>query len=234
MENKNYKVDRDEIYTGKVYKTKKENISTYEEGLYDISLCSEDEIREHFDSCRFLLEKKFQIVHNKGENLFYRNMLFTLDENKHANDLLYNSPHYPIFNISTNEDCINSSICLVDSAFRGGGRIDNIGYLLKYLGYSKELSYEDIIRIYNLLFKTDFILDNCNSFGVLETDSHDSCLEIFDLKGNHRTFNGIIENNEIPRCYFMAISEYKSCFLNGKVTNHFIPPEYEENVFKLK
>ena len=44
----------------------------------------------------------------------YRSMLFTLDEQKKARDLLYESKAYPILNISDDSVCMQESVVITD------------------------------------------------------------------------------------------------------------------------
>ena len=155
-------------------------------------------------------------------------MLFTLDENRHANDLLYNSPHYPIFNISPHEDCLKAPICV-------GHYTYEMYKLLQYFGYSDEIGYEDVLNIRNTFFSCDYALDNCETFGVRETDPNESSLEIHDSKGNHRTFNEFIENAPFSWRYFhMLIANHDEwSFSNHCVRDSFKPCDGEGPIKSL-
>ena len=127
MENKNYKVNIKDIYIGDVRDlgNNRDRILIRENEFYCYKYLDEEGkrlIRQEGKS--FLLDNpKNQLKFDEkcglfqSDETFLRTMLFTLDENNHANDLLYNSPHYPIFNISSNEDCLNASIGLTNNVF---------------------------------------------------------------------------------------------------------------------
>lgn len=208
MKTRNYTVNRDEIYVGLVSLTQKDKIIIYNDGLYDTSFSTHEEIQRMFDNRKFLLGKRNQLCYD-GPTEFLRSMLFVLDNENCASDLLYNSPHYPIFNISNNDICINSSISIKNHCYQ-------IGKVLKYFGYKDELVYEDIVRIKDFFFG-DFILDNCELFGRYETTPNGTSYETYDSFGNHRTFNKNKKDSIFPECYFEAFWETRKKFIPNEL-----------------
>lgn len=141
MENRKYIVCRDNIYVGEVVKTR----CVFRRGYNNMGINTDGE--------------KLTIQSWKS----YRSMLFAPDEDSLANDLLYNSPNYPILNMSDEEACLyfNRSIILIKEAY-------NIAELLKYFGYGEELTYDDIQKIRKTFFSSKFAMDNCELFGMKE------------------------------------------------------------------
>jgi hypothetical protein len=94
-----------------------------------------------------------------GASFFYRyrSILFTLNEDLLADDLLYKSPNYPILNRSYDKDCIDEYNVIKNEY--------NLGPLLEYLGYKEELTLKDIKRIRRRLFDGKFINVYCEIFG---------------------------------------------------------------------
>ena len=130
---------------------------------------------------------------------------------------LYNSPHYPVFNISLNSDCLNSSIS-IDGIYQ-------LGKVLKYFGYPEKLRYEDIVKIKQFFFNNQFIYDNSSLFGRKETTGiQEGAYEGRDSHGVYRCYNEIIEDSVFPECYF-------DIFWN--TITDFTPKEQEELVRKL-
>lgn len=79
----------------------------------------------------------------------------------------------------------------------------NISKLLEYFGYSKELSFGDIQNIKDNFFG-DVVLDNCNLFGIKETDSETTGAETFEFNGKRRTFSEH-NNGNLPLSYFYTL-----------------------------
>lgn len=224
METFDYVVKRDDIYVGCVSPIKKEKIKIHPEGIYDLELSTEENIYQGFDNCKFLIEGKSKILYGNGceYDIFKRSMLFVLDENKCANDLLYNSPHYPIFNISSDEECLNATIGISTYVYQ-------MGKFLKFFGYQEELMYEDIVEIKNRFFG-DFMIDNCELLGRYETERESSGYETFDAYGNHRTFNLRKRDSVLPICYLYMLWNTRS--YSGD--DMFIPHELEGPIKSLK
>lgn len=76
MINKNYKVNRDNIFVGTLVET--------------------DRIYRRRNTTKLSIKDWFNC----------RNMLFIVDEKGHSNDLLYKSPSYPILNITSNREIL--------------------------------------------------------------------------------------------------------------------------------
>ena len=129
-------------------------------------------------------------------------MLFTLDEKRHANDLLYASPHYPILNMSKNEDCLNEKICICMQTYQ-------LYELLKYYNYPDIIGYKDVLKIRNTFFNCDYILDNCELYGLYETGPFETGRETTDSRGNHRTFNIEKEESDFPPCFFYMMWDHR-------------------------
>jgi len=144
MKNKNYKVCRDNIFVGQVIST--------------------DKIYRYSKKYRYYDDKSNGLV--TGVYSIYRSILFTLDENKFASDLLYQSPNYPILNLTNDDICLNleGNKTIVNDYI-------NLSELLKYYKYNEELTYNDILRIRERFFNSKFVKDNCELFGVKETTS---------------------------------------------------------------
>ncbi len=140
MKNRNYVVCRDNIYVGEVVKAFR--IYRYE------------------GESIFFGTKPGQLNVNFGRP--YRSMLFTLDESKRANDLLYQSPNYPILNLTADETCLSSKNGIVIN------KVCSLGLLLEYYGYEKDLKWEDIIKIRETFFTGRFAKDHCELFGWKE------------------------------------------------------------------
>ena len=157
-------------------------------------------------------------------------MLFTLDENKHADDLLYNSPHYPILNISNNKDCLESDICICHETFQ-------MERFLKDFGYPEELTFDQILEIRKRFFCVSFIVDNCELLGYKESDPTDTGMEIYDATGKHRTFNEPKYDSRFGWNYFQMIrmnKDYYSPYEENNFHDNFKPCEEEGPINSLR
>ncbi len=146
MENRKYKVSRDDIYVGEVVRT--------------------DRVYRYEGDRDFFRTKPGQL--STGSWFSYRSMLFVPNEEKVSNDLLYRSPSYPILNVTDDESCLSlgeKSIVIKDAC--------NLAALLEYFGYNKDLNYEDIMRIRKTFFTGRFAKDNCELFGWKEVQPED-------------------------------------------------------------
>ena len=251
MENRNYKVDRNNIYVGDVIgiaddsmrvlkKTKSKTFfrkphKTLEEVYKEWAQLNSNRTyylkRMNFENLgpdeewSYIYYHKYSASYN-GDLLFRRSMLFTLDENNHADDLLYDSPHYPIFDISPDEDCLKSPICIGHNTYE-------LRELLKYDGFSEELGYEDILRIRSTYFTCDYVLNNCEFFGIRETGPHETSTTILDSEGNHRTFNDYIEGTPFPYTYFFMLAHNKDYYdYHSKCVKDAFKPRDEEGIVK--
>lgn len=145
MNNRKYTVRRDDVYVGEVVRTN--NIYRYE-GKTNLFRIQPGQL-------------------DTGSWFSYRSMLFVPTEEKLSNDLLYQSPSYPILNITDDDTCLHlkESVVIKDAC--------NLAALLTYFGYKKELSYEDILKIRKTFFTGKFAMDNCELFGWKEITAED-------------------------------------------------------------
>ena len=228
MKNRNYKVCRDNIYVGKVIK----NDVVYR---YDGYVNSGH-------------TKPGQLT--TGIYRSYRSMLFIPNEGKLANDLLYQSPTYPILNITDDNTCLGleNSIIIHDAC--------NLATLLKYFKYEEELIYQDILSIRKKFFTGKFAKDNCELFGYKESKPEDYTYlnhgvkitnpkelklrilqEKISQKLGHRSFSGV-SKGILPREYFDVLDKLGDSGIldaiewNEKI-NAFKPSKQEGHIRKL-
>lgn len=93
-----------------------------------------------------------------------RNILFSLDDDM-ATDVLYESPQYPVVNITNPTKYIDRGIVVKDAIC--------LDELLKYFGYPELLSKEDISKIRQTFFTGEFCLNNAKLFGYQEVNAED-------------------------------------------------------------
>lgn len=79
-----------------------------------------------------------------------RKVLFTINEEKQTNDILFSSPNYPIFD--TTEDIYPGTILIEEYV--------NLKNILIYLEFNEEITVKDIVRIYNYILKCNNSLPN--------------------------------------------------------------------------
>lgn len=253
MEKIDYEVNRSDIYVGDVCVIDPTKLQLRPDGLTSFNLCKdlcfdESELKElydHYENRPFLMGDNhlsyfFGGIYHDNQSIFQRTMLFVLDENKHANDLLYNSPSYPIINISSHDDIYHSKIVLLHYTYW-------IGKLLEHFGYPDKLQYADIVRIRKHLFSCDYALENCEIFGRQETARDDSGYEIFDSHGRHRTFNIELDDSPLHSSYFSCLCHNKDYFVEddtreqigflqfkGEIVDAFKPGKLEGPVKVLR
>lgn len=229
MENRKYKVSRNNIYVGEVVRT--DRIYRYE-GDNDLFRTKPGQL--------------------DTESWFsYRSMLFVPNEEKLSNDLLYRSPSYPILNVTDDETCLDlgeKSIVIKGAC--------NLAALLEYFGYNKDLTFEDIMRIRKTFFTGRFAMDNCELFGWKETKPEDwtyykNGVEVTDPKelkrriaqerrsqqAGHRSFTGVSES-VLPREYWdvldkMGDNDLMHAIKWNEKMNAFVPDKQEGPVKKL-
>ena len=229
MENRKYKVSRNNIYVGEVVRT--DRIYRYE-GDNDLFRTKPGQL--------------------DTESWFsYRSMLFVPNEEKLSNDLLYRSPSYPILNVTDDETCLGlgeKSIVIKGAC--------NLAALLEYFGYNKDLTFEDIMRIRKTFFTGRFAMDNCKLFGWKETKPEDwtyykNGVEVTDPKelkrriaqerrsqqAGHRSFTGVSES-VLPREYWdvldkMGDNDLMQAIKWNEKMNAFAPDKQEGPVKKL-
>ncbi len=230
MKTNNYVVNRDDILVGRVVKTIDKDMvispgPRYKRGIF----CDSAEYERDFECTPWLLENKPQILFQGNINISERSMLFVLEKDW-SNDLLYDSPAYPVCNISSIEDFQKARITVAYDIYKIGG-------VLEYLKYREKITLEDAIRIKETLFSVDWLLDNSHLFGVYETYDHDSATEVFDSLHRHRTFNDWRDDGPIPERYFWAFYYNKQHrFENGigERKDYFEPGPNEGKIKKLK
>lgn len=208
MKDKNYRVFRDDIYVGRVIVSEK--VRPIHE--FGDNGTKENQIKK--DS--YLIAPMYYP---------YRTIFFTLDEDKKANDLLYNSPAYPVLNITDNsyfEEHKNETVVLIDDVIY-------MGEILKYFNYGLVLNYQDILGIKEMFFSGDFAQNHCEVFGYRKVDS--------TAKTPQFAFDG---REKLPRRYFSTIPKLENHklkeVLKGEYTkmNSFRPCISENKVRRLK
>lgn len=201
MKNINYEINRDDVYVGVVSKIDQSKIYyDADKGVIDftsvLDWIPKEELRRIYSNQLYLFKKTPHLEYAGGwvcPQYTLRSSLFILDENGCANDLLYDCPPYPIFNISSDELCLSSPICITKAY--------NMGLFLAYLQYAERLGYKDIVKIRDTYFG-EFHFDHCEELGVYETSPFDTGFERYDRFRNHRTFNTVKEDSPFPDTYF--------------------------------
>lgn len=213
MKNSKYLVCRDSIYVGEVVKT---------------------------DSIHRLKSDMFYQKAGQLDVSFYRSfrsMLFVTNEEKLADDLLYNSPNYPSLNVTDDEKCLklNESNIVIRNSY-------NLSLLLEYFNYKKYLTIKDIINIRKTFFTGRFGMDNSKLFGMKEfvpynfkAYKHGKEItneeEIYELYkkslslGSERQF-GSIPDNVLPRELMDILDERGRS--NYGTTGDIFEPNIEE------
>ena len=232
MENSNYRVKIKDIYVGKVQDINTSEIKISHDRLYSSLLDDEDDLKWVLQNKSFLFKKSSDFIYYGDHSIypctFTRSMLFTTDENNHANDLLYNSPHYPIFDISQNVDIFNTKICIGHCTFE-------LYEVLKLLGYPDEIGYNEVLKIRNSLFNCDYVMHNCQKLGIIETPPERTAYDGFDSSGRYMTFNDEIEGFPLYRSHFDGIMLCKDIYVPGEgVIDSFKPNEKEGLILTLK
>lgn len=150
MKNIRYKVDRDNVHVGTIVKAK--YVDTIDPDAARILDLPEN----------YLVAREWKHVRTSA--------LFVPDENMRMNDLLNDSPAYKIVNITPelqNPDEAKKkeyNEIMVNYPY-------NISELLAYLGYAKELTYGDILKIREVIFGPYFYAQFCELFGYREACS---------------------------------------------------------------
>ena len=229
MKDKKYVVSRDKIYVGQVIRTS---------SIY-----------------RFVSDKDNAQKANIhiGTWKYYRSMLFVPDKNDLADDLLYNSPKYPIVNITDDDILLKldaNSIIIKDAC--------NLEKLLKYFNYDEKLTYEEIKRIHKMFFNNKFISNYCELFGKREIKPEDykyykNGIEITDpkelkrilikekqrIKKEHKSYTDLSES-VLPRGYWSVLNNNSNNSLMDVIKGYekrvdvFSPYNHEYKIKKLK
>lgn len=99
-----------------------------------------------------------KIVTTASSGIVYRSMLFSIGDNGLANDLIFETPEsYQIEGIGKIKD-VKSNL-IIKQHFK-------LERLLKYLGFAKELTQEDLNNIFSLLIENDeWLKRNMELFG---------------------------------------------------------------------
>jgi len=137
-----------------------------------------------------------------------RSMLYVPTFDSKAEDLLYCSPNYPVFNGDNIKECNSSNFIIYNNK--------NIGKLLKFLGYQQELDYIDLENIRRSLFNGKFPLENLEKFGLIESDPEYQ--KYYDEKGN------LVTN---PFVLKKLIKERKRLQARGILQEYVISEDYE-------
>ena len=147
MENNNYVVDRSSIYFGILVENK-------------------DEIHNLGDVGNSYYPSIYKV---------YRPILFRLDENNCANDLLNNTPNYPVLGHLPIHVFQKNKVMVIDSFC--------LGDLLEYRGYSELLDLSDVISIRNKIFTYRFLFENSSLFGYERISPCD--ITVYDYPYNY-------------------------------------------------
>ncbi len=218
-----YQIKREDIMIGILSKIQQDLLEYYPKGLLMFSpTVFKEKIKRKFDSQPWIYENNVRLAYSLSflESESHRIIVFALDEQQYANDLLYQSPKYPVMNLTNDEECLKAEIVITNYAFC-------IDKLLEYFHFPKILTYKEVEKI-PMIFQSNYILDHSQDFGVYETSPQTSGRELFDQFGNHRTFNDYRDDGKLPSCYFdifFALTDFKK--------KRFIPFQ-KENVLKLK
>ena len=193
MNNCNYSVSIDNIYVGKVFKIY---------GSYNKSDVERD-------------------INKRSYHSFQRHILVSVNEDGLANDLLYNSPEYPIMNITPDDLLVNKTG--IDTIIAEPYKISD---LLKYLDYNDELTYQDILNIRKNIINKKFL---------------DSNYQLFGLKKKDKGYK-VVPNGRFPLdCYYAILEACDSSSINmvgnfvffGLKEDRFKPSKEEGPVKKL-
>lgn len=230
MKNRRYKVSRENIYVGEVVRT--------------------DSVYRYEGETDFFRTKPGQLDVTSWYS--YRSMLFVPNYENFANDLLYQSPNYPILNVTKDDTCLNlgeKSIVIKDAC--------NLAPLLKYFGYNEKLTFKDIMDIRKTFFTGRFAKDNCELFGWKETMAEDVTFYVngvevtspeeiekrrerfrADQQAGHRSFCGV-SASVLPREYFDVLDARGDNSLMDAISFHekmdaFKPDKNEGPIKRLR
>lgn len=178
MKKTTYQVNRDQIYVGQV-------INNIDLSCYDKNPC--------------LNLKNGELVLFPYVMATYRSMLFVPTKDGLAQDLLYDSPNYPIVDISRNISCQYSQFLIHDTY--------NLSHILKFYNYPEVLDERDIVKIRKRFFDGKFTRTKAgmflphSSFKTMQNLSDLSWKEVissnFTLKKN--AFIPAIEEGKIKK-----------------------------------
>lgn len=225
MENRKYVVCRDNIYVGELVNT--------------------DRIVRYEGDQNFFNTRPGQLTMGGGY-YSYRSMLFVPDEKSYSNDLLYNTPDYPVLNVTSDETCLNlgeNSTVITDAC--------NLGALLEYFGFGKELTYEEIMTIRKTFFTGRFAKDHCRLFGWREISAEDVTFLSGEKivtdprelerrrneyrrkqRAGYRSFE-YIGGGELPREYYDILDARGKTWKRTPKNDPFAPSKKEGKIRKL-
>lgn len=178
---KKYVVKRKDVCAGSLLKTIEVSVKAYD-------------ILDNEISIKQLSEQEITNISVFG-GIICRGMLFNVNENGLANDLIYTTPtNYFIEGIQPRID-VKSEFVIQDYV--------ELDELLKYLNYGSDLTQKDLKRIYNMLVTDDFWLGrHMELFGWEK-----------DRIGGHSYCTGMTET--VPMRIYHGLSSI-SCSKNGK------------------
>lgn len=218
MENRYYKVNRNDVYVGRIIK-----FDPLENPFYEYKTPSEvcpTGTKVHY--CKI-----------------YRSMLFAPTRDGYAEDLLYTSPLYPAVNIASDYDCKKAykNVIVTECC--------HLAKLLEYLGYQEVLSFEDLMRLRNTVFKKNWIRENMQLFGMQECkpleDNFDTeeafrkALESFQLDQklglySYSPIDGV--KPDLPNEYFYIIDDLRDAHIQEILIARFFGINLKANSFK--
>lgn len=158
-----------------------------------------------------------------GEYDKCRSMLFVPSSDGCADDLLYDSPRYPIHGMCSNDICKQSQFILKD--------VENIGQMLKYYGYGEELDFLDVHGIRTRYFNGKFPVAHCEDFGLMEVA--EMTQTFYDAQGNVIDDPAIIKKHQksIKLLQFLGLH---TTFITDPILNEFEVEEIEQMVLNPK
>ncbi len=98
-----------------------------------------------------------------------RSILFTLDKENKAIDLIYKSPHYPVINI-TDDETLYTELERYPFIIKGAYSLER---LLAFFDYCEYLGYTEIKEIKRRFFSGMFARKHCELFGYQKVDKND-------------------------------------------------------------
>lgn len=226
MENRKYKVCRNDVYVGKVIKTSE---------IYQLS--NED------------MSERLRAI----SGVPYRSILFVPDNKDLADDLLYRSPSYPILNLTDDEMCLSlgEESIVVNGACPLAQLLEYYDYPMT-LSYEdikrirKAFFYGHFAKDNSQLFGYKEIKPEDwtyfeNGQEITNPKKLQRCIaaERHSQKLGHRNFVGIADH-ELPREYFDILDELGNNslldILRGfeRKIDSFTPPREEGPILKLK
>lgn len=185
----------------------------------------------------------------EGNMIVCRSVLFSINENRLATDLLYDSPTYPISNISVDSDTQNSDFIIINAI--------SLAPLLTYFCYPDNITKKELKEIIKIFLSGTFTQDNSYLFGKKEIlpkehEFYENDLKIIDplkiqlkrlkllimrKKGN-RSF--VVEGeNILPMEYWITLdllgnNSLIKLMMNSNIKLNNFKPTKEEGKIKRK